>query len=223
MLKVDQTVILCVVWLIYFFIHSLTASLVVKEWVVRHLPRLIPAYRMLFNLVALLLLLPPLILIYLWQGPWLWQWSGPFAWLANGLALLAMAGFFWSLKYYDGAEFLGLRQWREQEKRVEDQEHLHISPLHRHVRHPWYALGLVLIWTRDMDAVLLISALLMTLYFVIGYRLEERKLMAYHGDRYRIYRQRVPGLIPLPWRYLTRKEAEQLTASDFSATVDDLL
>ncbi len=181
------------------------------------------AYRLLFNLLALLLLLPPLILIYLWQGPWLWQWSGPFAWLANGLALLAMAGFFWSLKYYDGAEFLGLRQWREQEKRVEDQEHLHISPLHRHVRHPWYALGLVLIWTRDMDAVLLISALLMTLYFVIGYRLEERKLVAYHGDRYRIYRQRVPGLIPLPWRYLTRKEAEQLTASDFSATVDDLL
>ncbi len=134
----------------------------------------------------------------------------------------ALAGFFWSLKYYDGSEFIGLRQLREREKRVEDQERLHLSPLHRYVRHPWYSLGLVLIWSRDMDLPLLISALLITLYFIIGSRLEERKLVAYHGEAYRHYQRRVPGLFPLPWRHLTRQEAEQLTTSDFSASVDDL-
>ncbi len=222
MLEADQALVLSVIWLIYFLIHSLTASLVAKEWVAKRTPYLIPAYRLLFNLAALLLLLPPLALIYLWQGPWLWQWSGLLAWLANGLALLAIGGFFWSLKYYDGAEFLGLRQWRERENRLEDQERLHISPLHRYVRHPWYALGLVIIWSRDMDGAFLVSAIMMTLYFIIGSRWEERKLIIYHGDRYRTYRQRVPGLIPLPWRYLTREEAKQLTASDFSVTVNEL-
>ena len=39
-------------------------------------------------------------------------------------------------------------------------------------------------------------------------RLEEKKLLVYHGDTYRRYMARVPGLIPLPWKSLTAAEAE---------------
>lgn len=222
MLTAGEALILTATWLLYFVIHSLTASLVVKGWVAREMPGVMPAYRLTFNLLALLLLIPPLWLVARWQGPPLWQWSGVAGWLINGLALLAVAGFIWSLKFYDGSEFIGLRQWRQRERRVEDQEHLHISPLHCHVRHPWYALGLVLIWTRPMDAAWLLSAVLMTLYFIIGYRLEERKLVAYHGEAYRLYQRRVPGLFPLPWRKLSRQEAERLTTSESRPAVDDL-
>jgi len=80
------------------------------------------------------------------------------------------------------------------------------------VRHPWYFLGLVLIWTRDMDPAFLLSASAMTLYFVVGSLLEERKLIRYHGEVYRRYRKRVPGLIPLPWKYLPAEEADRLVA-----------
>jgi protein-S-isoprenylcysteine O-methyltransferase Ste14 len=197
-------------WLLYFAIHSLLASLWLKRRVARRWPEWMPAYRLLFNLQALLLLLPPLYLTYIWDGPFLWQWQGWGWWLANGLALLAAGLFLWSAGYYDSGEFLGLKQWREQERRVEDQEQFHISPLHRFVRHPWYSLGLVLIWTRDMNLAFLLTGLLITLYLVLGSRLEERKLMEYHGVRYRRYRERVPGLIPIPWRYLTRSQAEEL-------------
>jgi len=138
------------------------------------------------------------------------QWTGPWRWLAHGLALAALVGFVWSLRYYDGAEFLGLRQWRERATRVEDQERLRISPLHRHVRHPWYFLGLVLLWTRDMTPAMLLSVVMMTLYFIVGSRLEERKLRIYHGRAYEDYCRRVPGLLPLPWRRLSRQEAEAL-------------
>ncbi|MBS1173845.1 MAG: hypothetical protein H6R12_2675 [Proteobacteria bacterium] len=100
----------------------------------------------------------------------------------------------WTLRDYDGSEFLGLRQWRAREQRVEDQESFHLSTLHRFVRHPWYSLGLVLLWTRDMDAARLVAATLATGYLVIGSWLEERKLLVYHGERYRSYRQRVPAL-----------------------------
>jgi len=54
---------------------------------------------------------------------------------------------------------------------------------------------------------MLVSALAITLYFVLGSRLEERKLIAVHGDTYRRYRAKVPGLLPLPWKRLSREEA----------------
>jgi protein-S-isoprenylcysteine O-methyltransferase Ste14 len=209
-LSVVQIVAVCGTWILYGLLHSLAASLKFKHYVANHWPQYMPLYRLMFNLLASVALLPPLLLIYLWRGPYLWQWSGIGVFIANGLALLALAGFAWSLRYYDGSEFLGLRQWRERARQVEGQERFYISPLHRFVRHPWYCLGLVIIWTRDMDAVFLISSLMMTGYFVVGSRLEELKLMVYHGDRYRAYRDRVPALLPLPWRYLRKSEAEEL-------------
>lgn len=198
------------IWILYGLLHSFTASLSLKQWVAGRWPGLMPFYRLLFNLSAGVTLIPPLLLIYLWRGPYLWQWSGLYWFIANGLGLLAVAGFVWSLRYYDGDEFLGLRQLREQERRVEDQECLYISPLHRFVRHPWYCLGLIIIWTRDMDEVFLVSALMMTGYFILGARLEERKLLIYHGERYANYQNRVPALFPLPWRFLAREEAAAL-------------
>lgn len=206
----SQALMVIGAWLSYFLLHSLLASLAAKRLVARRWPGLMPAYRLFFNILAMLLLIPPLWLTYRWDGPWLWRWEGPWWWLANGLALLALALFWWSLRWYDSGEFIGLRQWRRQERRVEDQERFHVSPLHRWVRHPWYSLGLVLVWTRDMNLALLWTAILITLYFVVGSRLEERKLMTYHGRAYARYRERVPGLIPRPWRHLSREEAEAL-------------
>lgn len=61
-----------------------------------------------------------------------------------------------------------------------------------------------------MNATTLLSSVFITLYFVIGSRLEEQKLLTYHGDTYRRYMARVPGLIPLPWKSLTAEEARVL-------------
>jgi protein-S-isoprenylcysteine O-methyltransferase Ste14 len=204
--------VLAVYWLGYFTLHSALASLRAKRWVAARHPGLMPEYRLGFNLLALLLLLPVLWLTQRYWGPMLWQWRGAGAWLANGLALAAVAGFVRSLSYYDTREFVGLRQWREHTRRVEDQEHFKLSPFHRFVRHPWYFFGLVLVWTRDVNAVLLVSNLAITLYFIIGSRLEERKLKVYHGLVYQRYMERVPGLLPLPWKWLSSSEAEALLA-----------
>ncbi len=201
---------LAAAWLLYFLVHSALASLTMKQWVARSRPDWMPAYRLFFNTVATVLVLPPLAMTWLFRGPALWSWTGVWFWVSLLLSLAAVGGFFVSLRYYDGKEFLGLRQWRGKVRSVADQERLHISPAHRFVRHPWYFLGLLLIWTRDMDPALLTSAVAMTLYFVIGSILEERKLVRYHGKAYAQYRRRVPGLIPLPWRYLCRDEAERL-------------
>lgn len=203
---------LALAWLLYFTMHSILASLLVKNWVARRWPGFMPWYRLFFNATASILILLPLYMTFTAPGEPVWAWRGGWFYLANGIALLAVLGFLLSLRFYDGSEFIGLRQLREREYRVEDQESFQLSPLHYHVRHPWYFLGLILIWTRDMPPAMLLTAITATLYFVIGTVLEERKLLVYYGDVYRQYQLRVPALIPLPWRHLDGESAERLVS-----------
>ena len=205
----DLALLLCY-WLAYFALHSMLASLGVKRYVAATRPALMPAYRLTFNGLSVLLLLPILWQMFQHPGPMLWHWQGSAAWLANGLALLACLGLIYSLKCYDTEEFLGLRQLRSHTQSVEDQEHFHLSPFHRFVRHPWYFFGLILVWTRDMNASMLLSGTMITVYFIIGSRMEEMKLLIYHGDTYRRYMQHVPGLIPRPWKFLSVQDAQVL-------------
>lgn len=207
-----QLAILVLMWLGYAAVHSTLASFAVKRRVAARWPAAMPAYRLAFNLLAVLLLVPPLWATHAWRGPLLWRWDGAWGWLADGLALAAVAGFAWSSRHYDMAVFGGLAQLRTREQRVSDGGRLTLSPLHRYVRHPWYALALLILWTRDMDAARLTGTVCISLYFWLGSLLEERKLLAEYGERYRRYRSRVPGLLPLPWRVLGKDEARALAA-----------
>ena len=203
--------LLSLAWLVYFGVHSLLASQGCKDWVARRWPHLRAGYRLGYNLLALLLLVVPVWLLLLYDGAPLWRWTGIGAWLANGLALLALLGFLHSSRAYDSLDFLGLRQWRQGQRAPAG---FALSFWHRFVRHPWYSFGLVILWTRDMNAALLVSALWITAYLVVGSRLEERKLQDELGEVYARYRARVPGLVPRPWRYLSREQARRLRVSD---------
>lgn len=198
------------VFLAYFALHSLVASIMMKQWVAKHWPAVMPYYRLVFNALAIVLTLPLLLLMYWYPGEPLWQWQGVGFYMTSALALFAVIGFFYSLKFYDLSEFWGTRQLKEHNTSVHDQENFHISPMHRYVRHPWYFLALVIIWTRDVSTVQLLVYLLVTAYFVIGSRMEEQKLIAYHGEVYRRYQKKVPGVFPLPWKFLSAVQAESL-------------
>lgn len=192
-------------WLAYGVLHSWLASCGVKAWITRRWPGFAPAYRLAYNGLATVLLLPPLWLTLQAPGEALWRWPSWVSWPATAIAV---TGFVWSLRWYDLGEFIGLRQWQRRDGR----EHagLVLSPLHRYVRHPWYSLGLLLLWTRDLNAAWLVTAVALTLYVLIGSRLEENKLIERYGDAYRRYRQRVPALIPWPGRHLDQIEAQAL-------------
>ncbi|BAZ93253.1 membrane protein [Thiohalobacter sp. COW1] len=207
--SVSQAALLTFVWLLYLALHSLLADARVRRRFETRWPLLERRYRLFYTLQSSLLILPPLALLVLWydRGEPLWAWQGMAGWFADGLALLALAGFAWATRAYDLAAFLGLKAATGHANITG----FHLSPLHRHVRHPWYSLGLVVLWTRDMPPALLVTALCITAYLLVGIRLEERKLIDEFGERYREYRRRVPALIPRPWRRLTVEEARRLS------------
>ncbi len=197
----------------YFVLHSILASLWMKNFVARRWPVVMPAYRLMFNVLSVVLLIPLLWIMKENPGPLIWHWQGNWSLLIKGLSIAALGGFFWSLKSYDNMVFLGWTQWKNRHHNIEDPEPLFISTLHRFVRHPWYFFFLVVLWAQNIHLSQLVTYSLISVYFVIGSRLEERKLVQQFGEAYRQYCQRVPGLIPLPWKWLKQSEAIELTKS----------
>lgn len=177
-------------WIMYFFIHSFLASNEVKSSVEKRIPALFAYYRISYNLIAIAGLIPllygsiflpdPLLFASAWLVP-----LGIFL-LITGLVLLYLA-----FKAFDGAEFLGLKKEMKPE--------LVFTGMYQYVRHPLYFATIVLILglfllvpTQKMLLVLLISYG----YILIGYRLEERKLVEVFGDKYLDYQKRVKAIIP---------------------------
>jgi protein-S-isoprenylcysteine O-methyltransferase Ste14 len=201
---------LALAWLGFGIFHSLAASPQAKEWFAQRWPIAAPWYRAGYNGASLLAVLPILYLTYAFDAAPLWQWHGAWRWLSHGLVLVALIGFVVTARWYDMETFLGLRQIRERDRHPDGHERFRISPLHRFVRHPWYFFGLVLVWAGDKTLPLLVSTLAITIYLIVGSKFEERKLLALHGEAYRRYMERVPGLVPVPWKRLSVEEARQL-------------
>jgi methanethiol S-methyltransferase len=188
-------------WIAYAVIHSILAADRVKEAIARRWPVLHRGYRLAYNILATVLLVPIVACIHAQPGPLLWAWLGPWFWVANGAALLAVLALLAVPTGYDTRAFAGL---------APDLPAFVIGPWHRVVRHPWYFAGLVVVWTRDMNLASLVSASAITVYFIVGSRLEEARLARQLGEPYREYLRRVPGLFPLPWRILDSETAQRL-------------
>jgi hypothetical protein len=72
----ETILVLVFAWGAYSAIHSWLASLQLKRFVARHWPNFMPAYRFIFNVLAMLLVVPPLWWTFTLPGPQLWQWEG---------------------------------------------------------------------------------------------------------------------------------------------------
>ena len=181
--------------------HSGMARPAFKRWWTRFVPP--PIERSTFVLVSSAVL----ALLF-----WLWRPLPQVVWhvdagLARGV-LWGVSLFGWLLVLTSSFtinhfELFGLRQvWLHARGRVAKDDAFVIRAMYRIVRHPLMLGFLIAFWvTPTMTIGHLLFAAVVTGYIVVAVKfLEERDLVAVHGDTYRDYQRKVPML--LPWRKL---------------------
>lgn len=181
--------------LVWGLLHSLLAAWRVKQVLEAHLGR---GYRLFYNLVAGVTLLPVLALVAWRPGEVLYQAPAPWRWGMVVIQLLAVLAATVTLLQTDVLRFLGIRQLLQAEPLGPNR--LRINGFYKWVRHPLYFFSLVFLWfspIMTLNLCILYGAF--TLYLYIGAIFEERKLVGQFGQVYRAYQQRVPMLIP--WRF----------------------
>jgi protein-S-isoprenylcysteine O-methyltransferase Ste14 len=181
---------------VFAFQHSVMARPGFKRWLTQYVPR--PAERATYVLLSSLALA---LLFWQWRplGGMVWHVTNTagatalWALFAIGWVTVLMATFL--INHFD---LFGLRQawlyFRGQE----------YTPLrfatpgpYRLVRHPLYVGWLLTFWaTPAMSVSHVVFAIGTTAYILAAIRLEERDLVAVHGEAYARYRQAVPMLIP---------------------------
>ena len=187
--------ILILLWLLYFVIHSVFASDVVKI----RFQELFPSINRFYRAIYVFFSIAGLAVIFVFQSSLsLFHLYG-----MNTLSTsfgLSMASFgilivIKSFSYYDTAEFLGLRQAKGD---LEEQEFTKNGIL-KFVRHPLYS-GSILFLTGYLifapNIVNLVSVICMIIYFIIGSFFEEKKLIKTFGKEYLNYKSEVPAFIP---------------------------
>ncbi|MEE8364390.1 MAG: isoprenylcysteine carboxylmethyltransferase family protein [Gammaproteobacteria bacterium] len=114
-------------------------------------------------------------------------------WVGVGIILAA-------LTQYDLGYFGGLKQLRRDQDSAADDEPLHITGMHRYVRHPLYLGAYFFLWGGITDEFGLQTTLWGCLYLFVGTWFEERKLVTLYGRSYIEYQQKVPAILPLRGR-----------------------
>lgn len=179
----------------YGALHSLLAAPAAKRLAERGLgPAVRRGYRLAYNIVGVITLLPVLAVVALEPGALIYRLRLPWSALALAVQALGLAVLVAGLLQTDALHFLGLRQLVEHDPRP---ARLVVSGLYRHVRHPLYTAGLAVLWfTPLLTASLLAFNLGLTAYIGIGSHFEERRLHAEFGPAYAEYARRVPRLLP---------------------------
>jgi len=180
--------------LVYGALHSLLASRTAKAAARKLLGETADHwYRLFFNFVAVLMLLPLLAVIAANLGPVLFVASLPVGAVLTALELLALILMAQAFRRSDPAFFLGIGQLGTEPSKTG----LTTRGPYGVVRHPLYSTGLLLLWCLPfLTAGTLAMDVGMTLYILIGSEFEERRLVAEFGEEYLSYRKKVARLIP---------------------------
>lgn len=184
-------------------LFGLQHSLMARGWFKERWTRLVPEpmERSTYVLAA------SLALVVLFAG---WRPLPATVWEVEGVLALALWGgylggwllMFWAVNMIDADDLLGLRQVRAyREGRKPPPLEFQTPALYRYIRHPIMTGFLVAFWvTPHMTVGHLLFAGGMTVYILVGVKLEERTLVAAFGDAYQDYRREVPMFLPRPWR-----------------------
>ncbi len=180
--------------------HSIMARPAFKKWWTRFVPPAIE--RSTFVLITGLLLW---LLFLQWRPLPVLVWNSELPVVRALLTAIYLSGWgvvFGSSFLIDHFDLFGLRQVYFCLSGQDYHSPIFVERLfYKWVRHPLMAGFIVTFWAAPtMSQGRLLFAVIMTIYIFVGIALEERDLLAHHGEDYATYKQRTPMLLPLKRR-----------------------
>ena len=198
-------IILSILWLAYCFLHSWLISLKVSRFVQSKTPHLQKWYRLLYNFIAVITVIPPVLFSRNMHSKVVFNWNDNWIFLQYFLYLLVLIYGAGGALVFNMKEFLGIEQILS--KKAKQQagigDEIHKIGILAWVRHPWYAAAIIALWTRTYTTTALIENIILTGYLFIGTLLEERKLKMTYGEEYVNYCKEVSMYVP--FKYLKAK------------------
>jgi len=200
-IEYSKYLILSLLLILWCVLHSAMISIAVTEYLKKLLGSQYRFYRVFFNFISILTLIPVALFAHSAQTPVIFDWSG-YMRIGQVLILgLAVWFFFLGGRHYDIRQFLGIKQIREgtTDTAITDTGELETSGVLGITRHPWYLATMLLLWARQMDVSAIIVNVILTAYLIVGTYLEEKKLVREFGEKYRNYQKKVSMLLPYQW------------------------
>jgi protein-S-isoprenylcysteine O-methyltransferase Ste14 len=187
-------------WLSFGVAHSLLASHPAKRYLE---PLLGHRYRFSYNLISTLHIGVVFILgrLLLADNSGAYDLTGWVEMLILVSRLLGIGIMLVALSQYDLGLFSGLKQLRQHSDSSSD-EPLHLTGMHRYIRHPIYLGAYLFLWGGVVDDFGLQTAIWASVYLVIGTWFEDQKLIKQYGQTYIDYRQKVPSVLPYRGRVI---------------------
>ncbi len=177
--------------LVFAVIHSLLALPNLQRRIGKIFPRAGRFYRLIYNFIALVTFFWAMAAWHL--SPVLYIVPGAGSLLFHLMQLVCLVSLVRCAAQTGIGDFLGLRQLRGNP----GDHRLVTTGCYNRVRHPLYSLALIfLVLNPVMTLKWLILTMFSTVYFVVGARIEERRLVAEFSDSYRRYQERVPMFLP---------------------------
>ncbi len=198
-MPVDMDVLITFIlyFLIFAAIHSFLATDYIKNKAERLLKEKFRFYRLLYTVVSFPMFAPAFLvwLKYTALTPLVYRipdWLYPVFLLVR---LLGIGLFVYAVFQTDILGFVGIKQTRK-----ETESKLITGGAYGIVRHPMYTGGIAALFTKmEMSQLDLTAVSLVSIYFVVGAIVEEKRLISTFGDEYRRYQQQVSMLVPVKW------------------------
>jgi methanethiol S-methyltransferase len=194
----EYVLVVCL-WIGYCALHSFLISIRCTSIMSHSLKNYYAFYRFFYILISSILLIPLINYTARLNSPVVIVYVFPWSIVRYALTAGSLLMFFWAFFFnYDSLSFFGIRQILNFGKggKTNPSEDIKRNGLLGIMRHPMYFALIIYLWCQTFRLVDIIVNAVLTMYVIIGTKLEERKLVLEYGDVYAQYQQEVPMLIP---------------------------
>ncbi len=191
--------IIASLWIAYCVLHSYLISISFTNLMIRFLKKYYAFYRVFYVLISLILLILLINYTAHLDNKIIFVYEFPLNIVRYVLISGSLITFFWAFFFcYDPLSFFGIRQIMNfvKTKKMNQPMEIKRNGLLGIVRHPMYFALIVYLWCQTFRVADIFINAILTIYVIIGTKLEERKLVLEFGEAYIKYQQEVPMLIP---------------------------